>query len=75
MHFFNPAPVLPLVEVVRAAQSSPETVEALVAFALALGKTPVVTEDTPGFIVNRVARPFYGEALRILGEGAATSKR
>lgn len=72
MHFFNPAPVLPLVEVVRAAQSSPATIDALVAFAEALGKTPVVTGDTPGFIVNRVARPFYGEALRLLGEGVAS---
>ncbi len=72
MHFFNPAPVLPLVEVVRAAQSSPATVDTLVALAEALGKTPVVTGDTPGFIVNRVARPFYGEALRLLGEGVAS---
>lgn len=71
MHFFNPAPVLPLVEVVRAAQSSPATVQALVDLALALGKTPVITGDTPGLIVNRVARPFYGEALRLLGEGVA----
>jgi 3-hydroxybutyryl-CoA dehydrogenase len=72
MHFFNPAPVLPLVEVVRAVQSSPATVEALMNLATALGKTPVVTGDTPGFIVNRVARPFYGEALRLLGEGVAS---
>ncbi len=71
MHFFNPAPVLPLVEVVRAAQTSPETVQTLTELAWALGKTPVVTGDTPGFIVNRVARPFYGEALRLLGEGVA----
>lgn len=72
MHFFNPAPLLPLVEVVRAAQSSAETVQALVDLALALGKTPVVTGDTRGFIVNRVARPYYGEALRLLGEGVAS---
>ena len=72
LHFFNPAPVLPLVEVIRAAQTSASTIEALLAFAESLGKTPVVVTDTPGFIVNRVARPFYGEALRILGEGAAT---
>jgi 3-hydroxybutyryl-CoA dehydrogenase len=71
MHFFNPAPLLPLVEVVRAAQSRDETVAALTALAEALDKTPVVTGDTPGFIVNRVARPYYGEALRLLGEGAA----
>lgn len=72
MHFFNPAPVLPLVEIVRAAQSSNATVDALVALAESMGKTPVVVTDTPGFIVNRVARPFYGEALRILGEGVAS---
>ncbi|MGH2582960.1 MAG: 3-hydroxyacyl-CoA dehydrogenase NAD-binding domain-containing protein [Anaerolineales bacterium] len=75
LHFFNPAPVLPLVEIVRAAQSSQETIETLVEFAKILGKTPVVTGDTPGFIVNRVARPFYGEALRILGEGIATHEQ
>lgn len=71
MHFFNPAPVLPLVEVARAAQTSDETVQILVALAEQMGKTPVVTSDTPGFIVNRVARPFYLEALRIVGEDTA----
>ena len=72
MHFFNPAPVLPLVEVVRGALTSQETLDALVALAEQMGKTPVITRDTPGFIVNRVARPFYGECLRLLGEGVAT---
>src|SRR5574341_1306886 len=72
MHFFNPAPVLPLVEVVPAAQSQPEVVQTLLILAEKLGKTPVVATDTPGFIVNRVARPFYGEALRLLGDGVAT---
>lgn len=72
MHFFNPAPVLPLVEVVRGARTAEQTVQALVRLAERMGKTPVVAGDTPGFIVNRVARPFYGEALRLLGEGAAT---
>ena len=72
MHFFNPAPVLPLVEVVQAAQSSDETIQTLKELAEALGKVPVVTGDTPGFIVNRVARPFYAEALRLLGEGVAS---
>ncbi|HLE74234.1 MAG TPA: 3-hydroxyacyl-CoA dehydrogenase NAD-binding domain-containing protein, partial [Anaerolineales bacterium] len=71
LHFFNPAAVLPLVEVVRAAQTSQQTMESLVELVQTLGKTPVVTGDTPGFIVNRVARPFYGEALRLLGEGVA----
>jgi 3-hydroxybutyryl-CoA dehydrogenase len=75
MHFFNPAPVLPLVEVGRGAQTSDGTVQTLVALAEQLDKTPVVTRDTPGFIVNRIARPFYGEALRLLGEGGATPEQ
>lgn len=75
MHFFNPAPLLPLVEVVRAARTRQETVDALVSLAQQLGKTPVVTRDRPGFIVNRVARPFYGEALRLLGEGVASHEQ
>ena len=75
MHFFNPAPVLPLVEIVRGARSSERTIQALVRLAEHLGKTPVIARDTPGFIVNRVARPFYGEALRLLGEGAATHEQ
>jgi 3-hydroxybutyryl-CoA dehydrogenase len=72
MHFFNPAPVMPLVEVISGAATHPDTVKALTKLAEKMGKTPVVTQDTPGFIVNRVARPFYGEALRIVGEGAAS---
>jgi 3-hydroxybutyryl-CoA dehydrogenase len=72
MHFFNPAPVLPLVEVVRGARSSQSTLHLLAELAKKMGKTPVIAGDTPGFIVNRVARPFYGEALRLLGEGTAT---
>ncbi|HUF37861.1 MAG TPA: 3-hydroxyacyl-CoA dehydrogenase [Anaerolineales bacterium] len=74
MHFFNPASVMPLVEVVRGAESSDATVETVVALAEKLGKTPVRAADTPGFIVNRVARPFYGESLRLLGEGVASFK-
>ena len=72
MHFFNPASLLPLVEVVRGAGTSPETLQALLDLAGVIGKTPVVASDTPGFIVNRVARPFYGEALRLLSERVAT---
>jgi len=75
MHFFNPAPVLPLVEVVRGAQTGEGTIASLVELAEKLGKTSVVVRDTPGFIVNRVARPFYGEALRILGEGTANHEQ
>ena len=71
MHFFNPAPLLPLVEVVRGARTSEAVVQATVALAERWGKRPVVAQDTPGFIVNRVARPFYLEALRLLGEGVA----
>ncbi len=72
MHFFNPAHIMKLVEVVRAQQTSDETVQQTVALTRQLGKTPVVVKDTPGFIVNRVARPFYGEALRLLSENVAT---
>lgn len=71
MHFFNPAPVMRLVEVVRGLATSEETVRALADLARRWGKTPVVVKDTPGFIVNRVARPFYLEALRLIGEGVA----
>jgi 3-hydroxybutyryl-CoA dehydrogenase len=71
MHFFNPAPVMRLVEVVRGLSTSEETLRALVDLARRWGKTPVVVKDTPGFIVNRVARPFYLEALRLVGEGIA----
>ncbi len=72
MHFFNPAPVLPLVEVVAGHATAPEVVQTIVETARAWGKTPVVCRSTPGFIVNRVARPYYGEALRLLLEQAAT---
>jgi 3-hydroxybutyryl-CoA dehydrogenase len=74
MHFFNPAPLLPLVEVVAGAKTAPEVVAATVALAEKLGKTPVKVRDVPGFIVNRVARPFYLEALRLLEEGIADVK-
>ncbi len=71
MHFFNPAPVMPLVEVVRGDRTSDQVASSAVELARRWNKTPVLTQDTPGFIVNRVARPFYGEALRLLGEGVA----
>ena len=71
IHFFNPAPVLPLVEVVAAAQTRPGLANEVRALVQRWGKRPVLAQDTPGFIVNRVARPFYGEALRILEEGLA----
>lgn len=72
MHFFNPPPLMKLVEIVRGKQTSDATAKTAVDLAIKMGKTPVVCRDTPGFIVNRVARPFYGEALRLLGEGVAT---
>jgi 3-hydroxybutyryl-CoA dehydrogenase len=71
MHFFNPAPLMALVEIVPAITTAPDVAERTRALATAWGKTTVVATDTPGFIVNRVARPFYGEALRILEEGVA----
>lgn len=70
-HFFNPAPVMPLVEVIRGKKSSEENVQAAYRFAEELGKVPVLVTDTPGFIVNRIARPYYNEALRILGDSVA----
>jgi 3-hydroxybutyryl-CoA dehydrogenase len=69
LHFFNPAPLMPLVEVVSGLATSPAVMESLMATAAAWGKSPVATRSTPGFIVNRVARPFYAEGLRVLQEG------
>lgn len=69
LHFFNPPHLMALVEVVRGDQTSDATLAAGLAFVHALDKTPVVCRDTPAFIANRVARPFYGEAFRLLGEG------
>ena len=66
LHFFNPAPMMTLVEVVQGDRTSDATIGYLVDLARRWGKTPIVTRDTPGFIVNRIARPFYGEALRLL---------
>ncbi len=75
MHFFNPVPLLPLVEVIAGQYTDEQTVAATIALAQQLGKTAVRCKDTPGFIVNRVARNFYGEALRILGEQGATAEQ
>jgi 3-hydroxybutyryl-CoA dehydrogenase len=71
MHFFNPVPLMALVEVIPGPMTARAAVERAEAVARQLGKEPVVAADTPGFIVNRVARPFYLEAMRIVGEGAA----
>lgn len=71
LHFFNPAPVMKLVEIISGAATDPKWVEQLRAFAHSLGKVAVVAKDSPGFIVNRVARPFYTESLQLLEEGVA----
>lgn len=68
LHFFNPAPVMKLVEVIQGVETSIEVVEALKGFSEKLGKIPVVAKDSPGFIVNRVARHYYVEALKMLEE-------
>jgi 3-hydroxybutyryl-CoA dehydrogenase len=72
MHFFNPVHLMKLVEIVKGARTSDETVKSATAIAEQLGKKTVQAKDTPGFIVNRVARPFYGEALKILGESVTS---
>lgn len=71
LHFFNPAPLMALVEIVPAVQTDATIVAEAKELMAAWKKVPVITKDTPGFIVNRVARPFYGEAIRILEEGFA----
>lgn len=71
VHFFNPALLMPLVEIIPAIQTDDKVFENIFQTIDSWGKAPVKAKDTPGFIVNRVARPFYGEALRILDEGTA----
>ncbi len=69
LHFFNPAPLMPLVEIIPAVQTDTDVIEICKSLMKSWSKTGVLCKDTPGFIVNRVARPFYGEALRIYEEG------
>ena len=71
LHFFNPAPLMPLVEIVPGIATAPEVVEACVAAVAAWGKVGVVAKDSTGFLVNRIARPFYGEALHLFEEQMA----
>lgn len=71
IHFFNPAPLMALVELIPAVQTDPDLVSKVKSLVENWKKLPVIAKDTPGFIVNRVARPFYGEAIRILEEGVA----
>ncbi len=74
MHFFNPVPVLRLVEVIRALQTSDETAEAIVALARDLGKVPAEANDFPGFVSNRILMPFINEAAHALMEGVAEAE-
>ncbi len=72
MHFFNPAPLMKLVEVVKGDQSSEEAVQVVYDLCKQMKKTPVICKDAPGFIVNRVARHYYLEAMKLVEEGLAT---
>jgi 3-hydroxybutyryl-CoA dehydrogenase len=72
MHFFNPAPVLPLVEVVRTELASEEVVDAAFAFAERVGKTPIRCNDAPGFVVNRILIPLLNDCVRVLDEAGVT---
>jgi len=72
MHFFNPAPVLPLVEVIRTAQTSDEVFDTAYSFAERIGKEPVACNDTPGFIVNRILIPLLNDCVRVLDESRVT---
>ena len=74
IHFFNPAPLMPLVEIIPALQTNQKLVDKVYDLISGWGKSPVIAKDTPGFIVNRIARPFYGEALRLHEEGIADFK-
>lgn len=71
MHFFNPANIMKLVEVVKGDFTYEETVNLTIELSKKIGKVPVTAKDTPAFIVNRIARPYYGESLKILGEGTS----
>jgi 3-hydroxybutyryl-CoA dehydrogenase len=68
MHFFNPAPVMKLVEIINTDHANEQTIRSVIALAQRMGKVPVVCKDSPGFIVNRIARPFYIESLRLVEE-------
>jgi len=74
LHFFNPVPVMKLVEVVKIAETSPETLKALTDFGIRVGKKPVTCKDTPGFIVNRLLVPYMAEAIRLLERGVASKE-
>ena len=75
LHFFNPAHIMKLVEIIRGQETSDEVMYRAEGYVKQLGKIPVLAKDTPGFIVNRVARNFYGEAFRLVGDGIATHEQ
>jgi 3-hydroxybutyryl-CoA dehydrogenase len=74
MHFFNPVPMMALVELIRGLQTSDATVAAADAFAKVLGKTPITVKNSPGFVVNRILCPMLNEAIFLYGEGVASAK-
>ena len=74
MHFFNPVPLMSLVEIIRGLQTSDKTHEAVKDLALRLGKTPITVKNAPGFVVNRILVPMINEAFFVLAEGLATAK-
>ncbi|MCA9837427.1 MAG: 3-hydroxybutyryl-CoA dehydrogenase [Trueperaceae bacterium] len=74
MHFFNPVPVLPLVEVVEGLKTSQETLQKAKSFVEGIGKTPIVCKDKPGFIVNRLLVPYINDAIHALSEGVASAE-
>lgn len=74
MHFFNPVPVLPLVEVIRGLQTSDDTYNKVMALARQLGKDPITAKNSPGFVVNRILVPMINEAVFVLQEGLATAQ-
>jgi 3-hydroxybutyryl-CoA dehydrogenase len=71
LHFFNPAPIMSLIEIIPGTRTEPDIIEAVKSEVSALGKTGIVVRDSPGFVVNRVARPFYLESLRLAEEGVS----
>jgi len=74
MHFFNPAPVLPLVEIVRSELSDDDAFDTAYAFGERIGKEPIACRDTPGFVVNRILIPVLNDAVRVLDEGVASAE-
>jgi 3-hydroxybutyryl-CoA dehydrogenase len=74
MHFFNPVPLMPLVEIIRGVQTSTETVDAIHELSHRLGKSPIGVKNSPGFVVNRILVPMINEAFFVLAEGIATAE-